>query len=109
MYTKLKRIAELARKLEGKPLRSLAHHIDLALLKQAWALTRKDGAPGVDDVTAEEYERELEKNLQALLDGFKSGTYKAPPVLRARTSRKLMADNDRWAFLRSRTKCCNVP
>lgn len=83
VYTKLKRIAELARKLEGKPLRSLAHHIDLALLKQAWALTRKDGAPGVDDVTAEEYERELEKNLQALLDGFKSGTYKAPPVLRA--------------------------
>jgi RNA-directed DNA polymerase len=83
VYTKLKRIAELARKLEGKPLRSLAHHIDLGLLEQAYALTRKDGAPGVDDVTAEEYARELEKNLQALLDGFKSGTYKAPPVRRA--------------------------
>lgn len=81
--TKLKRIAELARKLEGKPLRSLAHHMDLEMLKHAYALTRKDGAPGVDDVTAEEYARELEKNLQALLDGFKSGTYKAPPVRRA--------------------------
>ena len=81
--TKLKRIAELASKLEGKPLRSLAHHMDLSLLKHAYALTRKDGAPGVDDVTAEEYGRELDKNLQALLDRFKSGTYKAPPVLRA--------------------------
>jgi retron-type reverse transcriptase len=83
VYTKLKRIAELASKLEGKPLRSLAHHIDLTLLKHAYALTRKDGVPGIDGVTAEEYERELEKNLQALLDGFKSGTYKAPPVVRA--------------------------
>lgn len=81
--TRLKRIAELASKLEGKPLRSLAHHIDLTVLKQAYALTRKDGAPGVDGVTAKEYERELDKNLEALLDGFKSGTYKAPPVVRA--------------------------
>jgi group II intron reverse transcriptase/maturase len=80
--TKLKRIAELARKLEGKPLRSLAHHIDLSLLEHAYGLTRKDGAPGVDGVTADEYERELERNLQGLLDGFKSGTYKAPPVRR---------------------------
>lgn len=80
--TKLARIAELARRLKGKPILSLAHHIDMELLKHAYTLTRKDGAPGVDDVTADEYERELEKNLGELLDGFKSGTYKAPPVRR---------------------------
>ena len=33
-------------------------------------------------VTAEEYELELEGNLQSLLDRAKSGTYKAPPVRR---------------------------
>lgn len=81
--TTQKRIAELARKLAGKPILTLAHHIDMALLRDAYSMTRKDGSPGVDGVVAEEYERELEKNLQRLLDQFKSGTYKAPPVLRA--------------------------
>jgi RNA-directed DNA polymerase len=81
--TKLKRIAELARKLNGKPILSLAHHIDLALLKHAYGLTRKDGVPGIDGVTAEEYERERSRNLRDLLDRFKSGTYKDPPVRRA--------------------------
>jgi len=81
--TTQKRIAELARKLPGKPILTLAHHIDMALLRDAYSMTRKDGSPGVDGVVAEEYERELETNLQRLLDGFKSGTYKAPPVRRA--------------------------
>jgi RNA-directed DNA polymerase len=81
--TALKRIAELARQLEGKALLSLAHHIDIGFLHQAYARTRKDGAPGIDDVTAEEYERDLSGNLERLLNGFKSGTYKAPPVRRA--------------------------
>ena len=45
-------------------------------------LIHKDGAVGVDGVTAEEYEQDLEGNLQSLLDRAKSGTYKAPPVRR---------------------------
>lgn len=81
--TTQKRIAELASKLPGKPILTLAHHIDMALLRDAYSITRKDGSPGVDGVVAEEYEQELEKNLQRLLDQFKSGTYKAPPVRRA--------------------------
>jgi RNA-directed DNA polymerase len=36
----------------------------------------------VDGVTAEEYEQDLEGNLQTLLDRAKSGAYKAPPVRR---------------------------
>ncbi|HYP04728.1 MAG TPA: group II intron reverse transcriptase/maturase [Bryobacteraceae bacterium] len=83
MSTTLKRIAELARKLSGKALLSLAHHIDVDFLREAYARTRKNGATGIDGVTAREYERELEKNLRRLLDQFKSGTYKAPPVRRA--------------------------
>src|SRR5262249_35641080 len=42
----------------------------------------KDGATGVDRVTAEEYAAKLEDNLQSLLDRAKSGTYRAPPVRR---------------------------
>lgn len=80
--TRLKRIAELARTLPGKPIRSLAHHIDLELMREAYRRTRKDGATGIDGVTATEYERRLEQNLTHLIDRFKSGTYKAPAVRR---------------------------
>ena len=64
-------------------LNTLAHYIDLAWLKVAYRRTRKDGAPGVDGQTAQNYEANLEENLQALLDRAKSSdTYRAPPVRR---------------------------
>ena len=45
-------------------------------------LTRKDGAPGIDGVTATDYEATLEANLDDLLGRIKSGRYIAPPVRR---------------------------
>ena len=50
---------------------------------EAYRLTRKDGAPGIDGVTATDYEVNLEVNLSDLLDRIKSGRYRAPPVRRA--------------------------
>jgi RNA-directed DNA polymerase len=64
-------------------LYSLNHVIDLDWMKEAWRLTRKDGAPGIDGVTAATYEMDLEANLRDLLDRIKSGRYQAPPVRRA--------------------------
>ena len=32
-------------------------------MREAFRLTRKDGAPGIDGVTAEDYEANLEANL----------------------------------------------
>lgn len=61
---------------------SLNHLLDLPLLHEAYQRTRKDGAAGVDGQTASDYEKDLEKNLQSLLDRAKSGTYRAPPVRR---------------------------
>jgi len=61
---------------------SLAHHIDVEWLHEAHRRTRKNGAVGVDGQTAAQYAEHLEANLQALLDRFKAGTYKAPPVRR---------------------------
>jgi RNA-directed DNA polymerase len=80
--TKLQRIAELARKYCTQPLTTLAHFIDIEFLREAFRRTRKDGAAGVDGQTAKEYEERLEEHLPTLLDHFKSGTYKAPPVRR---------------------------
>ena len=79
--TKLQRIATLAREIPG-PLNNLAHHIDIDWLKEAYRRTRKDGALGVDGITASEYALHLEDNLRSLLDRVKAGTYLAPPVRR---------------------------
>lgn len=82
VLTKQQRIAELAEKSPQMAFTSLAYHMDVAWLREAYARTRKDGAVGVDGVTAAEYEADLEGNLARLLDRAKSGTYRAPPVRR---------------------------
>jgi group II intron reverse transcriptase/maturase len=64
-------------------LYSLSHVIDLEWMREAYRLTRKSGAPGIDGVVAAEYESNLEANLQSLLGRIRSGSYKAPPVRRA--------------------------
>lgn len=79
--TKLERIAELTKRIDA-PLTALAHHIDQEFLKEANRRTRKDSAPGIDGETAQMYGERLEENLNSLLDRFKSGTYRAPPVRR---------------------------
>lgn len=80
--TKQQRIAEHARNMPELAFTSLNHYLDMEWMKESYRRTRKDGAPGVDDQTAEEYEQELEKNLRELLERAKSGTYRAPPVKR---------------------------
>ena len=80
--TGLQRIAKLAKEAPDRAFLSLAHHIDMDFLREAYRRTRKGGAVGVDGQTGEEYGRDLEVNLQLLLDRFKSGRYQAPPVRR---------------------------
>lgn len=81
--TKLERIAKLARQMPQAGLTPLAHHIDVAWLREAYRLTRKTGAVGIDGQTATEYAANLEDNLQSLLNRAKSGDgYRAPPVRR---------------------------
>lgn len=81
--TRLQRIAELAREDSKRILLTLGHHIDEKFLHEAHRRTRKSGAVGVDGRTAKEYSRDLAGNLQSLLERFKSGLYRAPPVRRA--------------------------
>lgn len=80
--TKRQRIAELARQAPEMVFTTLAHHIDIEFLLEAYRCTRKDGSVGVDGQTAREYAENLEENLQSLLTRFKSGSYRAPPVRR---------------------------
>jgi RNA-directed DNA polymerase len=82
VYTKQQRIAQLAKQMPEVGFTSLAYHIDLEWLHEAYRRTRKDGAAGVDEVTAEQYEEDSGNNLRSLLERFKSGSYYAPPVKR---------------------------
>lgn len=80
--TKQRRIAELARIHPEVSFTSLAYHIDLRWLHEAYQRTRKDAAAGVDGQTAEEYAKDLGSNLKGLLERAKSDKYFAPPVRR---------------------------
>ena len=80
--TKLQRIAEQARDHPDYTFTTLAHLMDVELLREAYRRTRKDGAPGVDAVTAKEYGTHLEENLRDLHTRLVSGAYQATPVKR---------------------------
>jgi group II intron reverse transcriptase/maturase len=82
VLTKQQRIAELSAQMPTAGLTSLAYHIDMGWMYEAYRRTRKDAAAGVDEVTAAEYEQHLGENLSLLLERFKSGSYYAPPVKR---------------------------
>lgn len=79
---KIQQVAKLAKEAPTMAFTTLAHHIDLDWLQEAYRRTRKDGARGVDGQSAAQYAANLEDNLQSLLDRAKSGTYRAPPVRR---------------------------
>ena len=53
--TRLQRIAQQASRERGLVFTRLAHHMDVDMLREAHRRLRKDAAPGVDGVTAEEY------------------------------------------------------
>ncbi|MBC3366553.1 group II intron reverse transcriptase/maturase [Pseudomonas sp. SWRI154] len=82
VYTKHLRIARQARNHPDRAFTSLAQHIDLAWLHEAYRRTRKQGAAGIDGQSAKDYARHLDANLQGLLERAKSGTYQAPAVRR---------------------------
>ncbi len=80
--TKLERIAKLAKANPALAFTTLAHHIDIEWMREAYRRTRKDGAVGVDGRGAAEFAENLDANLGSLLDRAKSGEYRAPPVRR---------------------------
>jgi len=80
--TKLQRIAEQAACYPGMVFDNLYHLIDEDFLREAYRLTRKDSAPGVDKVTAKQYAADLEANLRDLHERLRDNRYVAPPVER---------------------------
>ncbi|MEA5446869.1 group II intron reverse transcriptase/maturase [Gammaproteobacteria bacterium AB-CW1] len=82
VYTRQQRIACNARSHPERAFTSLAHHLDLDWLLEAYRRIRKDGAVGVDGQTAAEFEADLYGNLERLREAALSGRYRAPPARR---------------------------
>jgi retron-type reverse transcriptase len=61
---------------------SLAHRINLSLLRDSFRLVRKNESAGVDGVTAKEYAENLDKNLYNLWERLRRGQFVATPVKR---------------------------
>ena len=80
--TKLERIAKLAEKFADSPLTTLAHHIDVDWLREAYRRTRKDGARASTD-RARSSTQPTSRTTSGLLERAKSGRYRAPAVRRA--------------------------
>jgi group II intron reverse transcriptase/maturase len=79
---KLKRVAERAKREPETRILSLAHLVDVDLMKEAYRRIRKDAAVGVDGVTKEQYGAQLEDNLRRLHTRMREGRYRHQPIRR---------------------------
>jgi len=82
VLTKQGQIAEMAKRYPDCGLTSLNRYLDEEWLCAAFKKVRKDGAVGIDGVSATEYGNKLDERLTDLVNRAKSGSYQAPAVRR---------------------------
>ena len=83
METKLDLITKRATEDKSFKFTSLAHLLNEESLKESFYMLKKNRAPGVDEVTCEEYEKYLNTNVQKLVKRMKAQKYYPQPVRRA--------------------------
>jgi group II intron reverse transcriptase/maturase len=79
----LERVRQAARQGKKEKFTSLLHHVDTAMLRTAFYAMKRDAAPGVDGMTWETYERDLDRRIEELYARVKSGAYRALPSRRS--------------------------
>lgn len=82
MSPKLLKVVERAKQDPNARFNSLAHLLDEEALERAFRRIREDASAGVDGITKEEYEQNLEDNLRTLLERMKSKRYRHQPIRR---------------------------
>jgi group II intron reverse transcriptase/maturase len=78
----LDRVRQAARQRKKERFTALLHHLDLAMLRTAFYAIKRDAAPGVDGVTWETYEEDLDRKIEDLHARVKRGAYRALPSRR---------------------------
>jgi len=82
MATEIDRLSELAKEDPKRKFFSIAHFITPTRLYAAFRGLRKEASAGVDGVHYKEYQADAERNIQALHERLKDGTYQAQPLRR---------------------------
>ncbi len=80
--TKLRQLAEQARRHPERVFTTLHHLIDVDFLHEAFLRLRKEAAAGVDNMTAAEYQEGLIERLTELHHRVHTNRYRAQPVRR---------------------------
>src|SRR5215468_409343 len=62
----LERIRQVARQRKKERFTSLFHHISVELLRVAFFALKRDAAPGVDGLTWQDYEADLDRKIEDL-------------------------------------------
>ena len=82
METKLARISQLSKENPDMVFTSIGHLINKGLLKECHAKMDGNKAVGIDGITKEEYGKNLEENLDNLVEKLKRKSYKPKPARR---------------------------
>jgi len=78
----LSRIRKAARERKREKFTALLHHVDAAMLRTAFYALRRAAAPGVDGLTWQDYEVDLDRRIEDLHERVHRGTYRAQPSRR---------------------------
>jgi group II intron reverse transcriptase/maturase len=80
--TKLGFVAERAKRDKTAVFGNLMHHINEESLKDSFQQLKKECAVGVDGISWEEYEKQLEGNIKGLMGRIRKMSYRPQPVRR---------------------------
>ena len=78
----LGRVRQAARQRKRERFTALLHHVNVDTLETAFYSLKRKAAPGVDGMTWEDYEANLERNLEALHGKVHRGAYRPQPSRR---------------------------
>ena len=78
----LGRIRHAAKQRKKEQFTALLHHVSIELLRLSFFALKKDAAAGVDGMTWQDYEADLESNLEDLHGRVHRGAYRALPSRR---------------------------
>ncbi len=82
METKLKLITEMAKEDRKCKFKNLIHLLNVSNLKECFYMLKRGKAPGIDKVSVEDYEKNLQANLENLVVRMKRMSYRPQPVRR---------------------------
>lgn len=82
MATKLNLITEVAKGDRKAKINNAVYLLDVPHLKECFGLLKRDKASGIDGVSVEEYEKDLDGNLERLVASMKRQAYKPQPARR---------------------------